>query len=131
MDALHDFSDDPDVWVAILTGAGDRAFCAGADLKWGSENPGEPLPWRQNYQSDPERIGSAGNLPTEIWKPLIAAVNGYAVGGGMEITLHCDIIIASDNAQFGVPEIRQAGGLPAGAVCCTFPGRSPTGWRCG
>ena len=124
-DALHDFRDDPDAWVAILTGAGDRAFCAGADLKWSAENPGEPLPWKRDYRSDPERVGSAGNLPTEIWKPLIAAVNGYAVGGGMEMTLHCDVIIASDSAQFGVPEIRQAGGLPGGGGMLHLPRQVP------
>ena len=124
-DALHDFRDDPDAWVAILTGAGDRAFCAGADLKWSAENPGEPLPWKRDYRSDPERVGSAGNLPTELWKPIIAAVNGYAVGGGMEMTLHCDVIIASDNAQFGVPEIRQAGGLPGGGGMLHLPRQVP------
>ena len=52
-DALIDFRDDPDTWVAILTGAGDAAFCAGADLKWGTEHPGEPVPWKRNYRSNP------------------------------------------------------------------------------
>ena len=64
--------------------------------------------------SDPVRPGPVGSLPTQFWKPIVAAVEGYAVGGGMEITLHCDVVIASESAQFGVPEIRNIGGFPGG-----------------
>ncbi|HJO82601.1 MAG: enoyl-CoA hydratase-related protein [SAR202 cluster bacterium] len=123
--ALNDFRNDNDSWVVILTGTGDQAFCAGADLKWRTENPDESPPWESNYQSDINRIGPAGALPTEIWKPMIAAVNGFAVGGGMEMTLHCDIVIASEHAQFGVPEIRHAGGLPGGGGIFRLPRQVP------
>jgi crotonobetainyl-CoA hydratase len=124
-DALIDFREDPDSWVAILTGAGDRAFCAGADLKWRTQHPDETPPWKPNYKSDPDKVGPAGTLPTEIWKPLIAAVNGFAVGGGMEVTLNCDIVIASETAQFGVPEIRHAGGYPGGGGILHLPRQVP------
>jgi crotonobetainyl-CoA hydratase len=124
-DALIDFRNDPDAWVAILTGAGERAFCAGNDLRWRSEHPGEQTPWSGSYKSNPERPGPVGSLPTEIWKPMIAAVNGYAVGGGMEITLHCDIVIASEHAQFGVPEIRNVGGFPGGGGIYRLPRQVP------
>ena len=124
-DALIDFKNDNDSWVVIMTGTGDRAFSAGHDLKWGNEHPGESPNWGHNYQSDPERIGLAGTLPTEIWKPMIAAVNGYAAGGGMEMTLHCDIVIASEHAQFGVPEVRNVGGLPGGGGIFRLPRQVP------
>ncbi len=124
-DALLDFKRDPDAWVVILTGEGDGAFCAGNDLKWRSEHPGETTPWGPNYRSDPEKPGPIGTLPTELWKPMIAAVNGFAVGGGMEITLHCDIVIASENAQFGVPEIRNVGGFPGGSGIYRLPRQVP------
>ena len=113
-DALINFRNDQDAWVVILSGAGDRAFCAGNDPKWRGERPDDPLPWPPNWSSNPYKAGPVGSLPTEIWKPMIAAVDGYAVGGGMEITMHCDVVIASDNAQFGVPEIRNVGGFPGG-----------------
>jgi len=124
-EALIDFRQDEDAWVVILTGAGNRAFCAGDDLKWRSEQTDEPTPRGIRYKSDPERMGPAGSLPTEIWKPMIAAVRGYAVGGGMEITLHCDVVIASEDAQFGLPEIRNAGGLPGGGGIQSLPRQVP------
>ncbi|MFL2761723.1 MAG: enoyl-CoA hydratase-related protein [Dehalococcoidia bacterium] len=117
-EALNTFREDKDAWVCILTGAGDRAFCAGNDLKWRSENPGVETPGiipGTEYQSNPKTPGPAGTLPTELWKPLIAAVHGYAVGGGMELTMHCDIVIASEDAKFGVPEIKNIGGVPGGS----------------
>lgn len=124
-DALIDFNEDPDSWVAILSGAGDRAFCAGNDLKYRGEHPGEPSPWGPKYYSNPEHPGPIGSLPTEIWKPIIAAVQGYAVGGGMEITLHCDVVIASEDAQFGVPEIKNVGGFPGGGGIFRLPRQVP------
>lgn len=124
-DALIHFKNDPEAWVVILSGAGDRAFCAGNDLKWRGENPNESGAGPTQYSSNPERVGPAGTLPTEIWKPMIAAVNGYAVGGGMEITLHCDVVIASENAQFGVPEIRNVGGFPGGGGIYRLPRQVP------
>ena len=108
----EDFRGDPDVWVAILTGAGDRAFSAGNDLKAtaertanGSENSAHPPDARPPFG----RITRDFHCP----KPMIAAVNGVAVGGGLEMALACDIIVAADHARFGLPEPRV--GLFAGA----------------
>lgn len=101
-----DFANDPQLWVAILTGAGNRAFTVGNDLKDKSAT------W-------PPKRGPAGwgGLVTrfELNKPVIAAVNGWALGGGLEICLACDIIIAADNAQFGCTEAR-IGGVPTNAI---------------
>ena len=93
-----DFRDDPNVWVAILTGAGDRAFSAGSDLKYVAQHAGEP-----RTITVPGGFGGITNH-FECAKPIIAAVNGYALGGGFEIALACDIIIAADHARFGLPE---------------------------
>jgi len=96
-EAFCDFRDDPGVWVAILTGAGDRAFSAGNDLKY--QAAGAPL----GRKMPPGGFGGI-TRDFECFKPIIAAVNGYALGGGVEIVLACDIIIAADHARFGVPE---------------------------
>jgi E-phenylitaconyl-CoA hydratase len=98
--------DDDDIWVAILTGAGEKAFCAGADLK--KTLPGSET-FAQQYLNRPG--GGALAASIDMDKPLIAAVNGYAMGGGMELALACDIRIASDKAQFALTEVRQ-GSLP-------------------
>ena len=124
-DALIDFKRDPDAWAVVLNGAGDRAFCAGADLKWEGEHPDEPAPYRVNYEPASEGVGAPGTLPAEIWKPVIAAVHGYAVGGGMEVTMNCDVIIASEDARFGVPEIVNAGGFPTAGGALRLPRQIP------
>jgi enoyl-CoA hydratase/carnithine racemase len=98
-EAWTDYMADDDVWVAIFTGAGERAFCAGADLKYRAEKADEQKLRRPTY--------SKGHILDRCWKPIIAAVNGYAVGGGLEMALHCDIIIAAEHAQFGLPEARR------------------------
>lgn len=103
-----EFQTDPDLWVGIITGAGDRAFSAGNDLKHqasGGDMSGQPP------------SGFAGLTSRfDLDKPVIAAVNGVAMGGGFEIALACDIIVASDQAVFALPEPRVglaalAGGL--------------------
>ena len=99
-----DFRDDPECWVAIITGTGDKAFCAGNDLKYTAEHAEEEV-------LPPSGFAGITNH-FECWKPMIAAVNGYALGGGLEIALACDIIIAADHARLGLPEPRV--GLMAG-----------------
>jgi len=104
---FDDFRDDPEQWIAIVTGAGDKAFSAGNDLKY--QAAGGP---RERPAS-----GFAGLTQRfDLDKPLIAAVNGFAMGGGFEIALACDLIIAADSAVFALPEPRVglaalAGGL--------------------
>lgn len=96
---FDEFAADPEQWVAILTGAGDRAFSSGNDLKETVRRMarGEPL--------ETPLSGFAGITSRfDLNKPLIAAVNGVAMGGGFEIALACDLIIASDNASFALPE---------------------------
>jgi E-phenylitaconyl-CoA hydratase len=99
-----DVRDDPDVWVAIFTGAGDRAFCAGADLKELIPELGRLA--REN-RLDSFNFGGI-TRGFETWKPLIAAVNGYALAGGMELALACDIRVAAGTARFGQSEVRWA-----------------------
>lgn len=98
------FRDDADLWVAIVTGAGDKAFSAGADLRALGEfyRSLTPLQRRHRAETQPGLGGLTRNL--EVWKPVIAAVNGYCFGGGLELALACDIRIASENAQFGLTE---------------------------
>lgn len=92
---------DPDLRVAILTGAGDRAFCAGYDMKDRSEPSGAGFLAGRH----PRGIGGLA-LRFGMSKPIIAAVNGVAVGGGFELALASDIIVAAENAEFGFPEPR-------------------------
>ena len=106
-DALQRFRDDDDAWVAIVTGAGDRAFCAGFDLVDQAERDkkGVGFPKREAMPQIPL---------LEIWKPIIAAINGYAVAGGWELAQYCDIRIAAEHAELGISETRWS--LPAGWV---------------
>lgn len=109
----EDFRDDPNCRVAILTGAGNKSFCAGADLKevgdyYRSLTPEER---RENARREPGLGGITRNLDTG--KPIIAAINGHCLAGGLELALACDIRIASENARFGLPEVRW--GLMPGA----------------
>jgi crotonobetainyl-CoA hydratase len=103
-EVLEEIDGDPDIRVAIITGSG-RAFCAGADLKAiASGAPG---------QRPVSAWGFAGITQHVISKPLIAAVNGLAYGGGLEIAMSCDLIVASSSASFGLPEVKR--GIIAGA----------------
>jgi enoyl-CoA hydratase/carnithine racemase len=113
---LCEVRDRDDIRVAVLTGAGTRAFCAGADLK-GTQTSPAPYPeavFRSVAQSGERglyiRLMDLGDL--ELWKPIVAAVNGHCLGAGLEIALQCDLRIASTNASFGLPEAT-VGSIPA------------------
>lgn len=112
-EAFNAFDADPEAWVAILTGAGEKAFSAGNDLKWQAQHGGEAL---REFMQDVK--GGLGGITFrfDLFKPVIAAVNGLALGGGFECVLACDIIVAAENASFGLPEptvgmIAGAGGV--------------------
>jgi enoyl-CoA hydratase/carnithine racemase len=101
------FEADDELWVAIITGAGDKAFCAGNDLKATAEGAGLNLP----------KSGFAGLTSRfDGCKPVIAAVNGVAMGGGFEIVLACDVVVADDSAIFALPEARIGLAPLAGAM---------------
>jgi len=93
-----DFLDDPELLVGIITGAGDKAFCVGADI-------GDMLPFQKEHRGRPEAFLAPPMRGAKIDKPLIAAVNGLAIGGGLELALACDLRLASDNARFGLTEV--------------------------
>jgi enoyl-CoA hydratase/carnithine racemase len=95
---LLDLRDDDNIWVGIITGSGDRAFCAGADV-------GTTLPRMKKNKGQPWKFEPTPMRGMDLWKPMIAAVNGLALGGGFEIVLACDIRIASEKALFGLPEV--------------------------
>lgn len=106
-EVFDQFASDPEQWVAIITGAGDKAFSAGNDLKY--QASGQPM-------SIPASGFAGLTSRFDLNKPVIAAVNGLAMGGGFEIALACDIIVAAENALFALPEPRVglaalAGGL--------------------
>jgi crotonobetainyl-CoA hydratase len=105
-DALAEAQDDPDVRAVIITGTGDKSFCAGADLK--AISRGENL----QHPEHPE-WGFGGYAQHFIDKPTIAAVNGTALGGGSELVLASDLVVAEEHAVFGLPEVKR--GLIAGA----------------
>lgn len=105
-DALQAAQDDPEVRAVVLTGSGDKSFCAGADLK--AISRGENL-----FHPDHPEWGFAGYVRHFIDKPTIAAVNGTALGGGTELALASDLVIAEERAKFGLPEVKR--GLIAGA----------------
>lgn len=111
----EDVASDDAVRVAILTGEGDRAFCSGFDLKWAQKS---------GFEATSGQWAPFGGLaprpgdrpPPRVMKPIIAAINGLALGGGLELLLHCDLAIAADHAEFGLPEPRwglvpRAGGV--------------------
>ena len=97
--AFDDFAADPESWVAIITGAGEKAFSAGNDLKYSAQ-----------HGMGAVSMGSGGfggiTARFDLFKPVIGAVNGLALGGGFEFALACDIIVAADGARFGLPEPR-------------------------
>jgi enoyl-CoA hydratase/carnithine racemase len=108
--AWERFRDDTEAWVAIVTGAG-RAFCVGADLKDGAHSAGH---WPGSFWEIPTVNSFESGL--EIWKPTIAAVNGYCLGYGLTLVSACDFVIAADDAEFGMPEVRLGVPTIVGAI---------------
>lgn len=102
---------DRDVWVAVLTGAGERGFCAGADLRAGRDGAA-PLddPYWLMQTTDSLESG------LEVWKPLIAAINGHALGIGLTLAMACDFRIAAEHATFGFPEVKLGMPTVMGAI---------------
>jgi enoyl-CoA hydratase/carnithine racemase len=120
-EAFVDFKDDNDSWVLLITGAGDRAFSAGMDLKEMAANLAGGA-GRGVTTDNPDL--ARGNI--EIWKPVIAAINGVAVGGGLELALACDVRILSDNARLGLSEAKR-GIVPGGRGTIRLPRMVPFG----
>ncbi len=114
-DAFTRFREDEQAWVGIVTGAG-RAFCAGADLFEGAGSTGD---FRGTFWEKP--TVNSFESGWEIFKPVIAAVNGYCLGYGLTLVTWCDFVIASDRAEFGYPEVRL--GVPAMVGSIRLPQR--------
>ena len=115
-DALMDFENDPNMWAGIITGAGEKAFCTGIDIR-------STLAMNQ-YQDHSQPLPLTLMRGLNITKPLVAAINGLAVGGGLEIVLTCDIRIAAENATFGSPEVT-LGLIPAWGGTQRLPRQIP------
>ena len=115
--AIEEAEADPEVRVIVLTGAGDKSFCAGADLKALSRGESLAAPGNEHW-------GFAGFVQHPVSTPTIAAVNGTALGGGTEIVLTADLVVAAQSASFGLPEVKR--GLLAGAAgVFRLPGQIP------
>jgi enoyl-CoA hydratase/carnithine racemase len=119
--ALDDFNTDPEAWACIITGAGEKAFSAGNDLKYWSEHGAE----KAGAEFAECKGGFAGiTARYDCFKPIIAAVNGLAMGGGFEIALACDIILAAETAVFSLPEPR-VGLIPGAGGVHRLPRQIP------
>lgn len=115
-EVFRDFRDDPDLRVAIVTGAGEKFFCPGWDLKAAAD--GDAVDGDYGVGG----FGGLQELP-QMNKPVIAAINGIACGGGLELALSCDLLIAADHARFAMPEILS--GTLADAATLKLPKRIP------
>ena len=113
--ALAAYEADPDARVIVLSGAGDRAFCAGADLK-GTSDRGTTLQARESFGGLSRILEAIARMRT----PIIAQVHGFALAGGCGLAVGCDLIVASDDAQFGLPEIK-IGAFPGGGGTQRLP----------
>jgi enoyl-CoA hydratase len=127
-EAWYEFRDSAELRVAILTGAGDEHFCAGGDLKrtmplmTGARAPEDE--WDERLLATPTLFTDAILRGFAVFKPIIAAVNGSALGGGTEMTNACDLRVAAEHAVFGLPEAK-VGLLPAGGSISRLPRQIP------
>ena len=126
IETWRDFRDDSELRVAILTGAGEKSFCAGADLKEiGAHYAAmSPIERRERGEREPGFGGLTRNL--DVGKPVIAAINGHCLAGGLELALASDIRIAAEHATFGLTEVRW-GLLPGGGGTQRLPRLVPLG----
>ncbi len=124
------FQEKPELYVAILTGAGNKPSCAGWDLKEMLNDPAS-VPWKTIEESRELAWNGPGfdgiTRGMEIWKPIIAAINGYCIAGGNEIALACDIRIAAEHAEFGHQEVRWCM-IPEDGGCQRLPRIIGLGW---
>jgi len=127
-DAWQEIRDDKEVWIGIVTGAGETSFCAGGDLKENlARSKGEVhYPELDTYEGRQKGRYTAYMRSIGLYKPLIAAVNGYAAGGGFGLALACDIRLCSENAQFGASEVRWS--HMAGGQAYHLSRTVPLGW---
>jgi enoyl-CoA hydratase/carnithine racemase len=125
-DCWYTLRDNPELRVGVLTGAGDKAFCAGADLKEIGSYYGlmTPIQRREVRERDPGLGGITRNL--EVGKPIIAAINGHCLAGGLELALACDMRVAAEHATFGLPEVRR-GIIPGAGGTQRLPRAIPLG----
>ena len=117
VDAFTKIRRDSSVRVAVITGAGDRAFCAGADLK---ERAVKQTPNVDPSMCPLDELPRSDTIVLETYKPVIAAVNGYALAGGCELSLACDIRIASENAVFGLTEATRGMGANFASIMLQY-----------
>ena len=122
--AWSDFRDDPNLWVAILTGAGEKAFSAGNDLVAMSQAQ-QGVAGAQDAAQAAAPFGGITRR-FECWKPMIAAINGYCLAGGLEMALSCDIRVAAEHAQFGLAEVTR-GIIPGAGGTQRLPRLIPIG----
>lgn len=108
-EAVEEADQDPEIRAVVLTGAGGQAFCAGADLKAVARGEDISVPGRESW-------GFAGYVTHPISKPTIAAVTGFALGGGTEISLASDLVVAGRSSQFGLPEVKRGIIAAAGGI---------------
>ncbi len=127
-DAWEDYKNDKDLRCAILTGTGENSFCAGADLAklipliTGARKPGNNFD--ETLTKDPTKVEKAFLKGNDIYKPIIAAINGHAIAGGMEILYGTDIRLACPEAKFGLQEVKWAI-FPAGGSTVFLPRQMP------
>ncbi len=105
-DTWEELKDDDEIWAVILTAAGERFYCAGEDLRDRAELDGEYEGGFNQYVKDHGGLGNFAPLDHDFWKPVIGAINGFAVAGGWYLAQICDVRIAVEHAMFGVPEVR-------------------------